>query len=206
MSGVAHYFNCMDVTLSDHSNTEAEQLLRRYADGDPLAAQALTKRFLPQVYGHAKRLLNDEAEAQDVAQEAMLRLWKIAAVWRSGEAQVSTWLYRVTANLCTDVLRRRRSVGLDEIAEPADARASATHQIQQKTRTEALQSALNQLPARQREAVVLRHLEGLGNTEIAQIMEISPRAVESLTARGKRELTVRLRGYRAALGYVDDQE
>jgi RNA polymerase sigma-70 factor (ECF subfamily) len=67
-----------------------------------------------------------------------------------------------------------------------------------------LEEALMQLPDRQRQAVVLRHIEGLGNTEIAQIMDIGPRAVESLTARGKRALTALLSGQRTGLGYTDD--
>ena len=70
-------------------------------------------------------------------------------------------------------------------------------------RAAALQLALNQLPDRQREAVILRHIEGLANPEIAQIMEISTEAVESLTARGKRALSAALSPKREELGYDD---
>jgi RNA polymerase sigma-70 factor (ECF subfamily) len=149
-------------------------------------------------------MLGDTTEAEDVAQEAMMRLWRQAPDWRRDEAEVSTWLYRVTANLCLDKLRRRRSIGLDEIDEPRDDRPGSEDLLQKKTREAALRDALDCLPERQRLAVVLRHLDGLSNPQIATVMGISPRAVESLTARGKRALSDLLSGRRAELGYEDD--
>ena len=154
--------------------------------------------------GHAYRLLGNHAEAEDVTQEAMLRLWKIAPDWRQGEAKVTTWLYRVVANLCIDLRRRARGVALDSIPDPEDGRASVTDHMQAEARAEALQAALDQLPDRQRQAVVLRHIEGLANPEIAEIMEITTEAVESLTARGKRALTAALAGRQEELGYGDE--
>lgn len=177
-----------------------EELLTRYADGDRQAAQELATRHLPRVFRHARRVLGDVAAAEDVAQEAMMRLWKIAPTWRRGEAQVSTWLYRVTANLCTDLLRRRRTVDLDAAAQVADTAPDAATQMHAAARADALQGALNQLPERQRQAVVLRHIEGLSNPEISDIMGLSTRAVESLTARGKRGLQALLRARRDELG------
>ena len=76
--------------------------------------------------------------------------------------------------------------------------------MQQQARAEALQRALDQLPDRQRQAVILRHIEGLANPEIAEIMDIGPRAVESLVARGKRALEAALIGRRDELGYEGD--
>ncbi|UWQ98584.1 RNA polymerase sigma factor [Rhodobacteraceae bacterium S2214] len=182
-------------------------LLAAYAAGDSCAAQALASRLLPGVLGQATRMLSDRMEAEDVAQEAMMRLWKIAPDWRDGEAQISTWLYRVVANLCTDRLRKRNrgaSVGMDQIAEPADPTPGVADQLQTRARMAALSDAMAQLPERQAQAVSLRHLEGLANPEIAQIMDISVRSVESLTARGKRALASLLAGRRATLGYDDD--
>lgn len=178
-----------------------EALLILYGNGDRAAAQSLTLRLGPLAFRVAYRMLGDRAEAEDLAQEAMLRLWRIAPDWRSGEAKVSTWLYRVVTNLATDRLRRRRGVGLDEAPEVADDRASALERMMDEDRLAALQAALAQLPARQRQAVVLRHLEGLSNPEIAEAMEIGVEAVESLTARGKRALAVLLSGRREELGF-----
>lgn len=188
-------------TMSDEPD---EVLLALFANGNASAARALTARLTQRVMGHAYRLLGNHAEAEDVTQEAMLRLWKIAPDWRQGEAKVTTWLYRVVANLCTDLRRRARGVALDSIPEPEDGRASVTDHMQAEARAEALQTALDQLPDRQRQAVVLRHIEGLANPEIAEIMEITTEAVESLTARGKRALTAALAGRQEELGYGDE--
>ena len=177
-----------------------------FANGDGQAARALTLRLLPRVLAQATRMLGQASEAEDVAQDAMMRLWRIAPDWRQGEAQISTWLYRVVANLCTDRLRKRRGgVSLDQVAEPPDGAPSVTAQMQTNARMMALSDALAQLPDRQAQAVALRHLEGLSNPEIAQIMDISVRSVESLTARGKRALADIMAGRKAELGYDDDE-
>ncbi len=188
-------------TFQDASD---DALLVLYANGDPLAARALTLRLTPKVFGHAFRLLGDRAEAEDVVQDALVRLWKLAPDWRQGEAKVTTWLYRVVANLCTDRLRKTRGVALDSVPEPEDDTASAADAMQQRSRVDALQEALNTLPDRQKQAVILRHIEGLNNPEIAEIMEIGVEAVESLTARGKRALAKALAGRKDELGYSDD--
>lgn len=181
-------------------------LLARTARGDRSAARVLTLRLTPRVYAHALRVLGDRAEAEDVAQEALMRLWRIAPDWQAGQAKVTTWLYRVTANLCTDRLRRagRRGPSLDALPDPADPTPDAAARMQDAARTAAVQTALTALPDRQRQAIVLRHFEGLANPEIAEILEISTEAVESLTARGKRALAAALSGQKAALGYADD--
>ncbi len=189
-------------------DTPDEALLVLYANGDPAAAQELAARHLPRVLGFATRMLGgDRAEAEDVAQEAMLRLWRIAPDWRTGEAKVSTWLYRVVTNLCTDRLRgtkRRRAVGLDDAPDVADGAQSALAVMVENDRMTALNAALDLLPDRQRQAVVLRHIEGLSNPEIAEVMDIGVEAVESLTARGKRALAQAMAGRRAELGYNEE--
>ena len=196
----------MDLAFDAAQDASDEALLVAYGNGDVSAARILMLRLTPKLLGFAARMLRgDRAEAEDVAQEAMLRLWKIAPDWRQGEAKVSTWLYRVVSNLCTDRLRRARSVDLDSIAEPEDDSASAEQDLQQAARNRALDAALAELPDRQRQAVVLRHIEGLSNPEIAQVMDIGVEAVESLTARGKRALAALLAGRRAELGYEDDR-
>ena len=93
--------------------TEAEEvpddaLLLAFANGDALAGRDLVNRLAPMLFGYATRVLGDRAEAEDVVQDTMLRLWKVAPDWRQGEAKVSTWAYRVAVNLCTDRLRKRQ--------------------------------------------------------------------------------------------------
>jgi RNA polymerase sigma factor (sigma-70 family) len=194
----------MDMAFDAQQQVSDEALLVAFGNGDREAAALLTARLAPLVLGLATRMLSgDRAEAEDVAQEAMLRLWKIAPDWRQGEAKVSTWLYRVAQNLCTDRLRKRRSVDIDAIPEPADDAPGVAEAMLDTARAEALQGALNTLPERQRVAVILRHLEGRTNPEIAEVLEISVEAVESLTARGKRALSVALAARREELGYVE---
>ena len=167
-----------------------EALIALFADGDQSAARILAARHTPRVLALANRMLRDDTEAEDVAQEAMMRLWKIAPDWRAGEAKISTWLHRITSNLCIDRLRRKKRSGppLEDIAEPQDPAPSATAQLIARDRAQAVTAALRRLPDRQRIAVMLRHFEDLGNPAIAERLEISVEAVESLLARGRRAL------------------
>lgn len=187
-------------------DTDDADLLAQYAQGDRTAARVLTQRLTPLVFAQAFGLLGDRAEAEDVAQEAMMRLWRIAPEWEAARAKVTTWLYRVTANLCTDRLRRRGRVepGLDGLPERADPAPGAEARLQDKARMGALRDALGTLPERQRMAVVLRHVEGCANPEIAARLDVSVEAVESLISRGKRALKAQLSGQKDALGYDDD--
>ena len=196
------------------SEPDDASLLALYGRGDPQAARLLAARLLPRVLGYATRMLGgDRAEAEDVAQEAMLRLWRAAPGWRSGEAQVSTWLYRVTANLVTDRLRSRQrrrlssgggELSLDEAIDPPDDSPGAEAQLIAAERMEALDAGLAALPERQRQALVLRHLEGLSNPEIAEVMGVGVEAVESLTARARRGLAHALQERRDSLGFTGE--
>ncbi|MCA3438085.1 MAG: RNA polymerase sigma factor [Rhodobacter sp.] len=193
----------MPMALDALSDVSDEALLVLYANGDPWAARALTLRLTPRLLGFAAWMLADRTEAEDVTQEAMLRLWRMAPDWRQGEAKVATWLYRVASNLCLDRLRKSRPRGLDEVAEPEDAAPGVVARLIGADRMLALDKALAALPDRQRQAVVLRHIEGLTNPEIAAVMDIGVEAVESLVARGKKGLTALLSGRRAELGFED---
>lgn len=200
----------MTMAFDAHGEVSDEALMVLYANGDRHAALALTRRVTPRVLAYAARLLSgDRAEAEDVAQETMLRLWRVAPEWRQGETKVTTWAYRVATNLCIDRQRsrsRKRQMALDDAPEVADGARGAEGQLQEAGRMAALEAALAELPDRQRQAVVLRHLEGMTNPEIAAIMEIGVEAVESLTARGKRSLSAVLAGRKAELGYEDDED
>lgn len=192
--------------VSSAESAPDSALLVAVGNGDQSAARLLIARLAPRLLSHATRVLSDQSEAEDVVQETLVRLWKIAPEWRQGEAKVSTWCFRVLVNLCTDRLRARKpSVDIDAIAEPEADLLSVVEQMTNDARHDALQAALATLPERQRQAVVLRHIEELSNPEIAQIMDIGVEAVESLTARGKRALGAALQGKRAELGYEDDR-
>jgi len=178
-------------------------LLVAFAKGDRSAAQQLTERLMPKIYSHAYYRLGNIADAEDVTQEAFLKLWKIAPNWKYDKAQVSTWLYRVVYNLCKDRYRRATLENLSSAQEVNEGNQSPTDNIDAQYRQKALYDAMSILPENQRLAIQLRHIDELSNPEIAEIMELSIEAVESLTARGKRKLIEILQTQKSKLGYSD---
>ncbi len=194
------------MALDTQSEVSDADLLAAFATGDQSAARALTGRHLPRVFAHACRLLQDHAEAEDVAQDAMMKLWKIAPDWREGEAKLSTWLYRITANAATDRLRKRRTVALEAAPEPEDDAPSVEAGLIAQDRQKALHAAMETLPERQRNALVLRHFEELSNPEIASALETSVEAVESLLGRARRALAERLSHLRPAARQVKQKK
>lgn len=188
------------MAFDNSDNISDDALMILFANGDGQAAAMLAYRQTPMVLALAMRLLRDQSEAEDVAQEALMRLWKQAPKWRQGEAKVSTWLYRVAHNLCIDRLRRRPMDDLENLPEPQDERPSIEASLIASDRAAALHQALAQLPERQREALHLRHLQELSNPEVAELMQISIEAVESLLSRGRRGLKGLLLGQQNAIG------
>lgn len=181
---------------------QEEKLLTRFAAGERDAARALAETLAPRLLGLAQRMLGDRAAAEDVVQETMLRLWKIAPEWQSRGASPSAWAFRVAGNLCTDRLRKRRgAVGLDTIPEPPDPSRPAEAGLMQQARAAALDRAMARLPERQRMAVHLRHIEGLSQAQVAEAMGENVRTVESLIARGRKGLAAQLTAARDALGF-----
>lgn len=177
-------------------------LLASFANGDRKAAQQLTERLMPKIHAHAYYRLGNIADAEDVTQEAFLRLWKFAPRWEQDNAHVSTWLFRVVSNLCKDRYRRPKLEDLDVAKEPTDETQSPADKIDDHYRQKALYDAMSLLPENQRLAVQFRHIDELTNPEIAEIMGLSVEAVESLTARGKRKLIEVLASYKTELGYT----
>lgn len=170
------------------------RLVRLVGAGEEAAFRVLVDRHLDRLVRVAERLLSNRADAEEVAQEVFVRVWQHAARWESGNARYATWLHRVTVNLCQDRLRKRREVGVDELPETASAEPQPDAVLAQQSLAERVQAAINQLPERQRIAIILCHYEQLGNPEAAKIMEVSVEAVESLLARGRRTLKEVLAG------------
>lgn len=167
--------------------------MAQVAAGEADAFRALSRRYLARIVALGSRTLADPIEAEDVAQEAFLRLWKLAPTWRPGEARVGTWLHRVALNLCFDKLARRREEISGEPPEATDPGPGPAAVVQQRETADCVRSALDTLPDAQRKAITLCHYQGMRNIEAAEVMEVSIEALESLLARGRRKLREELR-------------
>lgn len=168
-------------------------LVAQVAKGDGTAFRALTDRHLKTVVAIARRMLRDDAEAEDVAQETFLRLWRSGATLELGPAGVRPWLRRVVSNLCIDRVRgRTRLTPVDELPEvPEEPRQLAI--LESEEVRQRVDVALKRLPERQRLALTLFHYEGMSQIEVGAVMGITDEAVESLLGRARRQLKVDLR-------------
>jgi RNA polymerase sigma-70 factor, ECF subfamily len=193
--------NRVDTLPGTHVTTDPDEvLLERIARGDMAAASTLVSRKLPRLLSLGRRMLNDPAEAEDVAQETLVRTWKQAATWVPGKARIDTWMHRVALNLCYDRLRRRKITVSPDDVELIDDTDGPSVQLEQAQTARALQAALAQLPERQRTAITLNYFQDMSNIEAAATMGVSIEALESLLARARRTLrtlmseTVRIPG------------
>ena len=171
------------------------ELVSRVAKGDATAARAIMARHLPKILNLGRRMLGDQAEAEDVAQDVFVKVWTHAARWQPGQAKFETWLHRVALNLCYDRLRRKPTSAIDDVPEPVDAAPGPAAKLFETQIAGAVNDALKRLPDRQREALVLCHYQGLTNIDAAQIMGVSVEAMESLLSRGRRTLKTILKPF-----------
>jgi RNA polymerase sigma-70 factor (ECF subfamily) len=167
-----------------------EALMLRMAQGDARALRPLVDRHLPRALAVATRVLGNRSEAEDAVQEAFTGLWTQAARWQAGRAAVSTWLYRVVVNACTDLLRRRREhVGSEALQDlPDAAQPTPDQELAESRAATRVRAAVMSLPLEQRTAVALCYFEGFSNTQAAEIMGLRLKALEGLLVRARRRL------------------
>lgn len=162
-------------------------LMRAVANGDQKACREVASRYLDGSYRLAVRILGDTSLAEDMAQDAFLKLWKQAPEWQP-KAQIQTWLHRVTHNLCVDQLRKQNKFSNEEVPDIVDPALGVIEVMEQRQIDDRVTAALQKLPPRQRIAISLVYFEECGNIEAAEIMDLSVDALESLLARGRRKL------------------
>ena len=165
-------------------------LMARIAAGSEAAFAALAGEETPRLLRFARSLLAESpAEAEEIVQEALLRLWRQAAAWKP-EGRVSTWLHQVAYRLAIDAVRRRRpSVTIESVeTELEDEAPVPDARLMQIDDVNAVRAAVARLPERQRTALLLCHFQDMGQGEAALVMGIGERAYESLLARARRRL------------------
>lgn len=170
--------------------TDAD-LLSRAVMKDQRAFAALAERHFSVVYRVVWRLMKGHADAEDVTQEAFLRLWNNSSQVREAHA-LRSWLIRVASNLAMDRFRRAGQDGHELPEDIADGRPAADDEIDRSRAASSVDEAVAGLPDRQRLALTLVHFEHLSNIAAAEVMEVTVEALESLLARARRALKASL--------------
>jgi RNA polymerase sigma-70 factor, ECF subfamily len=168
-------------------------LLLASARRDATSFAELVSRYYKPVYRMVWRMLNGNAETEDVAQEAFVKLWQNPAQVREAKA-LKGWLMRVASNLAIDRLRRKVHSNIEAVPEIVDPSQRTGAELDERAASARVDSAIAQLPERQKLAVTLVYFEGMTNIAAASVMEISVDAIESLLSRGRRALKETLAG------------
>jgi RNA polymerase sigma-70 factor (ECF subfamily) len=164
-----------------------EELMRRIATGDERAFRALAPRYAARAIALARRITGNAADAEEIVQEAFLRVWVNAPRWRP-QAAFRTWFYRIVFNLALNRKRRAPFLPLAAAGDPPDPAADAGERIERDEIDQAVAAAIAALPERQRSAIALTYDEELTNAEAATVLGTSVSGIESLLVRAKRTL------------------
>jgi RNA polymerase sigma-70 factor, ECF subfamily len=167
--------------------TSDAELLLASARRDAACFAELVSRYYKPVYRMVWRMMNGNAETEDVAQEAFVKLWQNPAQVREPKA-LKGWLMRVASNLAIDRLRRKMHADIEAVPEIVDPSQRTGAALDERAATGRVDRAIAQLPERQKLAVTLVYFEGMSNIAAAASMEISVDAMESLLSRGRRFL------------------
>ncbi|HID57207.1 TPA: sigma-70 family RNA polymerase sigma factor [Candidatus Poribacteria bacterium] len=176
-------------------SSEEVALIQRVKQGDEEAFEQIFYRYQKKVYNVAYRMTGNRETAEDMTQEVFLRLFQKIRKFR-GKSSFSTWLYRLTVNLCLDHLRKRNahlSESLEDVEEGDLAYGKTPEEeLILKERREAVQRIINSLPDKLRAIIILREIEGLSYRELAEAMGCSMGRVKSLLHEARMELKRRI--------------
>ncbi len=160
---------------------------------DASAFTRLIDRHLEPLRAFLYRTCGNAADAEELAQETFLRLWRQAHRWQPGRVRFTTWLYRIGRNLAIDGFRKHREQTTEVLPEPVDEGHALDTALERSRLQARVRRAIAQLPERQRTALLLCHYQGMSNVEAAAVLEVSIDALESLLSRARRALKLALK-------------
>jgi RNA polymerase sigma-70 factor (ECF subfamily) len=186
-------------------------LVKRCREGDQAAFRLLVERYQKKAYAQALGMLKDKDEAMDIAQEAFVKVYKYLDHFK-GDSSFYTWLYRIVSNLCVDRLRKacggaqaEQNVEFDETVDPEGVAASGilatrlgTNPQKALLRAELahkIEAALDQIPEKHREILILREMEGMSYEDLARVLEIPKGTVMSRLFHARAKVQQLLKDY-----------
>jgi len=168
-----------------------EKLLERLKQGDGGAMSILFRKYADRAFGFAYRFLHSREDAEEVAGEAFLKVFRFASEFR-GEGTFSSWLLRIVKNLCLDRLRQPKLIVLPVAGQDVSPGLSVTEEVERLERNQVVSETLAGLPDEYQMVLILRDIEGLSNRETAEVLQKSEAATKSLHHRARKALRDRL--------------
>ena len=165
-----------------------EALMHRVCAGERRAYQMLVDRHASRFLAQAYRVMGNQAAAEDMVQEAFIKLWTNPSAFNAEKSRFSTWFYRVVLNRCLDEKRKKTPQQLPEHYDSEDSTKKSDEQLSQAQTMQRLHTALETLKENQATAIRLCYLEGLSNAEAADVMNMKVKALESLLVRARAKL------------------
>jgi RNA polymerase sigma-70 factor (ECF subfamily) len=182
--------------MPETSERSDEELLGLIFDGSRDAFGVLVRRHTDRFYRLAYRYVQSRETAEDIVQDAFLKLWEDPGKWQAGKkTKFTTWFYRVVVNLCLDWQKKKRPVTSDINEELPDERQTPDEALIGAQEQKELEKQIASLPERQRTALNLCFGAGLSNQEAADVMGLRLKALQSLIMRAKQTLKERMKPY-----------
>jgi RNA polymerase sigma-70 factor (ECF subfamily) len=181
---------------ADWSEKDDQELLALIQQGSKLAFAELVQRHTDRFYRLAYRYVQSRETAEDIVQDAFVKLWEDPGKWQPGRnTRFTTWFYRIIVNLCLDWRKKKRPLPLEEEMPLVDERETAYEAVMRIEEQKLLEKEISALPERQRTALNLCFDEGLTNQQAAEVMGMNLKALQSLIMRAKTTLKERMKAY-----------
>jgi len=178
------------------ADKEDHELLALVQDGSGQAFAVLVERHTQRFYRLAFRYLQNREAAEDVVQDAFLKLWENPSLWQAERnSKFTTWFYRIVVNLCLDQLKKKKPEALDDDNLVADDHEPVDKMMMREQEQKMVEKEIAALPERQRTALNLCFDEGLTNQEAADVMGVNLKALQSLIMRAKSTMKDRMKAY-----------